>query len=97
MRMRSSPIRTMVSVAAGAVLASFAARGPAGRAAERVIDHGPGWVAQRVREWQPTARERRWEAIGWAKDLRDAQRLARAARRPVFLFTHDGRLGIGRC
>jgi hypothetical protein len=87
----------MVSVAAGAALASFVAGGPVSRAAAPVIDHGPGWVARRVREWQPTARERRWEAIGWAKDLRDAQRLAHAARRPVFLFTHDGRLGVGRC
>jgi hypothetical protein len=95
--MSTSPIRALVSVAAGALLAFFAAGGPAGRAADAVIDHGPAWVAQRVREWQPTARERRWEAIGWAKDLRDAQSRARAARRPVFLFTHDGRLGVGRC
>ncbi len=55
------------------------------------------WVEQRVREWQPTATERRWENIGWAKDLRDARRLSRAHGRPVFLFTHDGRLNIGRC
>jgi hypothetical protein len=95
--MRSSPIRALVSVAAGGVIALSAARGLAGGASERVIDPTPAWVAQRVREWQPTARERRWEAIGWAKDLRDAQRLARTARRPVFLFTHDGRLSVGRC
>jgi hypothetical protein len=95
--MRYFPIRTFLSIAAGAVLALSVAGGPSGRAAERVIDRSPAWVAQRVRDWQPTARERRWEAIGWAKDLRDAQRLASAARRPVFLFTHDGRLGVGRC
>ena len=57
----------------------------------------PAAVEQRVRAWQPTERERRWEKIGWAKDIRDALRLAKAANRPVFLFTHDGRLGIGRC
>jgi hypothetical protein len=57
----------------------------------------PAWVEQKVREWQPTAKERRWESIGWAQDLRDARRLARAHSRPVFLFTHDGRLNIGRC
>jgi len=27
----------------------------------------------------------------------DALRLARRNGRPVFLFTHDGRLGVGRC
>jgi len=57
----------------------------------------PAQVEQRVREWQPTASERRWEQIGWAKDIRDALRLARQANRPVFLFTHDGRLSVGRC
>ena len=60
-------------------------------------ERGPAWVQQRVRAWQPTAQERRWEQIGWAKDLRGAQRLAREHGRPVFLFTHDGRLDVGRC
>jgi hypothetical protein len=83
-------------VAIAAALAStrrVASQSPIPEAAER----SAAWVAQRVRDWQPTARERRWEAIGWAKDLRGAERLARAARRPVFLFTHDGRLNVGRC
>lgn len=57
----------------------------------------PAAVERRVQAWQPSERERRWEKIGWAKDIRDALRLAKAANRPVFLFTHDGRLGIGRC
>jgi hypothetical protein len=57
----------------------------------------PAWVDQRVREWQPTPRERRWESIGWAQDLRSAEKLAREHRRPVFLFTLDGRMGVGRC
>ena len=56
-----------------------------------------GWVHQRAQEWQPTARERRWENIGWASSLREALRLARAHQRPVFLFTHDGHLNVGRC
>lgn len=60
-------------------------------------ERGAAWVEQRVRAWQPTARERRWEQIGWARDLRHARRLARESRRPVFLFTHDGRLNVGRC
>lgn len=61
------------------------------------IPSDSGTVDQRVREWQPTARERRWEQIGWAKDLLTAERLAKSSRRPVFLFTHDGRLNVGRC
>jgi hypothetical protein len=76
-------------VLAGAGIAAGASAPPAER--------GPEWVARRVREWQPTAQERAWEKIGWAKDLREAERLAREHRRPVFLFTHDGHLGVGRC
>jgi hypothetical protein len=55
------------------------------------------WVQQRVRELQPTAKEKRIDEIGWALDIRDALRLAKAHQRPVFLFTHDGRINIGRC
>jgi len=54
-------------------------------------------VEQRAREWQPTAREKRWESVGWAKDLRDALGLAKKHNRPVFLFTLDGRMNVGRC
>ena len=60
-------------------------------------DHDPAWVADRVAKWQPTDRERRWEHIGWATDLRDAERLSKQHNRPVFLFTHDGHLAVGRC
>ncbi len=55
------------------------------------------WVEQRVAAWQPTERERRWETIGWAKDIRDAIRLGKQHGRPVFLFTLDGRMNVGRC
>ena len=54
-------------------------------------------IDQRVEKWQPTAKERAFERIGWAKDIRDALRLAKANNRAVFLFTHDGHLGVGRC
>ena len=54
-------------------------------------------IDERIEQWQPTPRERAWERIGWARDIRDAMRLAKTNDRPVFLFTHDGRLGIGRC
>jgi len=54
-------------------------------------------VQQRVAALQPRAEEKRFDEIGWAKDIRDAQRLAKQHNRPVFLFTHDGRMNIGRC
>ena len=55
------------------------------------------WVEKRVRELEPTAKERRLDEIGWARDIRDALRLAGENRRPVFLFTHDGHINTGRC
>lgn len=54
-------------------------------------------VQQRVAELQPRAEEKRFDEIGWAKDIREALRLAKQHNRPVFLFTHDGRMNIGRC
>ena len=55
------------------------------------------WVEQRVRDLQPTPKEKRFDEIGWARDIRTAKRLAKENNRPVFLFTHDGRMNIGRC
>jgi hypothetical protein len=54
-------------------------------------------VEQRIHDWQIKTEERPFDAIGWAKDVREAERLAREHHRPIFLFTHDGRMGIGRC
>jgi hypothetical protein len=48
------------------------------------------WVGKRVEAWQPTKEERAFDEIGWAKDLREAERLGKQHRRPVFLFTYDG-------
>jgi hypothetical protein len=47
-------------------------------------------VDKRVQAWQPTPEERRLDDIAWAKDLRDALRLAKDNGRPVFLFTYSG-------
>jgi hypothetical protein len=54
-------------------------------------------VQTRVAELPPRAEEKRFDEIGWAKDIRAARRLAKEHNRPVFLFTHDGRMNIGRC
>ena len=43
------------------------------------------------------AQKKRFDEIGWAKDIREAEKLAKENNRPVFLFTHDGRMNIGRC
>jgi hypothetical protein len=55
------------------------------------------WVERRVQERQSTAAERRFDDIGWATDIRDAERLAKKHGRPVFLFTYNGRMAVGRC
>lgn len=54
-------------------------------------------VQKRVQEAQPTRAERKFDEVGWAKDIRDAERLAKLHQRPIFLFTHDGRVNLGRC
>jgi hypothetical protein len=66
-------------------------------AADKPADRDAAWIDQRVKDWQPTAEEKRFDAIGWAKDIREAEKLAKENKRPVFLFTHDGRMNIGRC
>jgi hypothetical protein len=53
-------------------------------------------VDLRVRSWQPTKAERRIDEIAWAADIRTALRLGRESNRPIFVFTHDGRMGVGR-
>ena len=49
-----------------------------------------------IQEWQPTAEVRRMEEIGWAKDIPEAIRLGKQHGRPVFVFTHKGRINVGR-
>jgi hypothetical protein len=55
------------------------------------------WTDARVKDWQPKPSERRFDEIGWAPDIRTALRLASEHRRPLFLFTMDGRINLGRC
>jgi hypothetical protein len=55
------------------------------------------WVDKQVQARQPSADDRRFDQIGWVKDILEARRLSKEYNRPVFLFTHDGRMNIGRC
>ena len=55
------------------------------------------WVEKRVDEWQPKSSERKFDQIGWLRDIGAALALGKQSNRPIFLFTHDGRMAIGRC
>lgn len=56
-----------------------------------------GWVTEQITSIQPKPEEKRLDEIGWADDIRHALSLAKRHGRPVFLFTHDGRINLGRC
>jgi hypothetical protein len=55
------------------------------------------FVDDRVGEWWVKPKEKRFDEIGWAPNLMTARRLANEHDRPVFLFTMDGRVNLGRC
>lgn len=55
------------------------------------------WVDRKVADCAPEPAERRFDRTGWLTDIRSALELAKRHNRPVFLFTHDGRMGLGRC
>jgi hypothetical protein len=54
-------------------------------------------VEQKIHDALPTKTEKRFDEIGWAQDIRSAERLASQHRRPILLFTHDGQINTGRC
>jgi hypothetical protein len=54
-------------------------------------------IDRQVADWQATADEKRFDQIGWCTSLLEAEKLARQHQRPIFLFTHDGRVNVGRC
>ncbi len=87
-------VGSVISVFA-AVLLGGSVRAPGAEKAATARDFS--WVEQRIAELQPTAKEKRFDEIGWAKDIRSAEKLAQENNRPAFLFTHDGRMNIGRC
>ena len=55
------------------------------------------WIDRRIQEIQPTAKELRFDNIGWVSGIREAERLARENSRPVFLFSNVGQMDLGRC
>ena len=55
------------------------------------------WVDAQVANRQPTSDDRHFDEIGWARDIREAEKLAKDNGRLVFLFTHDGHIDVGRC
>ena len=67
------------------------------QAEDKSVAHDASWVDRRVQEYQPNTPEKRFDEIGWAKDIREAERLAKEHGRPIMLFTHDGQMNIGRC
>src|SRR5438552_1140598 len=73
------PMKPIVASAAAAVLPLLVL---AGAASPEV--RSPEWVKQKVMSLQPTAAERRIDEIGWTKEIREAERLAKEHGRPVF-------------
>jgi RNA polymerase sigma-70 factor (ECF subfamily) len=53
-------------------------------------------IDEKIREWEPRPEERRFDEIGWAKNLPDAIRLAHESGRAVFVVAHVGHLNTGR-
>src|SRR5260370_16003200 len=54
-------------------------------------------VETKVREIQPSRDEKRFDEIGWAPSILAAEALARKTKRPMFLFTYNGKIDTGRC
>ena len=54
-------------------------------------------IDKSLERMRPTKDERKFDLIAWAPSLRDAIAAAKATKRPVFLFTHDGHINTGRC
>ena len=54
-------------------------------------------IHQKAEACRATTDERKFDRIGWATRILDAEKIAREHNRPIFLFTHDGRISTGRC
>jgi hypothetical protein len=88
----------LFAVGAFAMLASMVLAHDQSRRERRLSDAAlVRWVEKQVQARQPPAADKRFDEIGWARDIGHALQLARKYRRPMFLFTHDGRMNLGRC
>jgi hypothetical protein len=87
-----------VTVLAVAVLALGAPGQESGGTNRPVSDRElVSWVEKVAQQRQPSEADKRFDEIGWARDIRQALKLGKEHQRPVFLFTHDGRMNLGRC
>jgi hypothetical protein len=62
------------------------------RAGDELIEAVDG----RLEAWLPQPAERRIDRVAWERDLLSALAAGRSSRRPILVFTHDGRMGTGR-
>jgi RNA polymerase sigma factor (sigma-70 family) len=97
LRFTVAVVLALAVVGSGAGVLTYRALGREGATTALPADQAlANWVDQRIRDWEPTPAERKIDQIGWAKSLLDARRLAQEHRRPIFVFTHDGRINTGR-
>ncbi len=54
-------------------------------------------VESQVRKLQPTRAEKRYDEVGWAPSILAAEEIAAKIKRPIFLFTYNGKIDTGRC
>jgi hypothetical protein len=83
-------IRTGGLLLVGVLAQAASAAAPAATDVSEMVD-------RKVAACAPKPEERRFDQTGWLTDIRSALELAQRHNRPVFLFTHDGRMGLGRC
>ena len=84
----------LVGLCGSTVCAAAPAPAPGGAPAAGDV---AAWVDRKVEDCSPKPEERRFDQTGWLTDIRSALELAKRHNRPVFLFTHDGHIGLGRC
>ena len=88
--------RRVGTLAAGLLIGGLIANGCVTGAAvsdDRVVR----WVEKAVVDRQPTPEDKRFDEIGWVTDIRTAINLGQEYKRPIFLYTGDGRINTGRC
>src|SRR5438309_1036300 len=97
--MSMTKVKPVVCVALFVILmmAGVALAQPAPTEVKRNSETDREKIDKRIQEIQPTAKELRFDAIGWVAGIREAERLAKENGRPVFLFSNVGQMDLGRC